>query len=172
MIGQTLCASMTRVTAGTRCGTGQRRPAFAPAGTGTSSPMLSPSWVRGATVRGFGDLEAAIMDRLWARSGPATVRDLLDDLAPVRAPAYTTVLTVVDNLYKKGWLRREPVGRAFRYAPTISRAEYGARQLRHALDDAGDPAEALVRFVGKMNDSETAALRQALAAYEDEADGQ
>ena len=105
------------------------------------------------------------MDSLWRRSGSATVRDILDDLVS-RRPAYTTVQTVMDNLYKKGWLRREPDGRAYRYDPTVTREEYGARQLRHALDGAGDPAEALVRFVEKMSDSETAALRQALTAYE------
>ena len=108
------------------------------------------------------------MDSLWARSRPATVRDVLDDLGPARTPAYTTVLTVVDNLFKKGWLRRAPDGRAYRYEPTLTREEYGARQLRDALDSAGDPAEAFVRFVGKMNGEETAALRGALAAYEDQ----
>jgi predicted transcriptional regulator len=117
-------------------------------------------------MRGFGELEAAIMDRLWARGAPATVREVLTDLQPQRALAYTTVLTVVDNLFKKGWLRREPEGRAFRYAPTVSRAEHGARQLRHALDDAGEPAEALVKFVGRMSADEAAALRRALDAYE------
>ena len=121
-------------------------------------------------MRGFGDLEAAIMEMLWARPGLTTVRELVDDFSATRSLAYTTVLTVVDNLYKKGWLRREPFGRAFRYTPTVTREEYGARQLRDALDDAGDPAEALVRFVGKMNESETAALRRALAAFEEGTD--
>ena len=117
-------------------------------------------------VRGFGELEAAIMDRLWARGGPATVREVLGDLQPARELAYNTVLTVVDNLYKKGWLRRERDGRAFRYAPTRPRAEYGARLMRDALDEAGDPTEALVRFVGRMSTDEAAALRQALLAHE------
>jgi predicted transcriptional regulator len=118
-------------------------------------------------VRRFGDLEAAIMEELWARTDPTTVRELLAVLQRGRTLAYTTVLTVVDNLYKKGWLQREPDGRAYRYSPTMTREEYGARQLRHALDGAGDPAEALVRFVEKMSASEAAALRRALAAYED-----
>jgi predicted transcriptional regulator len=122
-------------------------------------------------VRGFGELEAAIMDRLWARDAPATVRELLTDLREQRTLAYNTVLTVVDNLFKKGWLRREPDGRAFRYAPTVSRAEYGARQLRSALDNAGDPAEALVRFVGRMSADEAAVLRQALDAHEEGGSG-
>ena len=132
------------------------------------SPMLSPSSVKGAAVRKFGDLEAAIMASLWARPAPATVREILQDLSPGRTLAYTTVLTVVDNLFKKGWLRRDPDGRAYRYTPTLTREEYGARQLRHALDGAGDPAEVFVRFVGKMSGAETAALRSALAAHEDD----
>ena len=62
-------------------------------------------------------------------------------------------------------LRREADGRAHRYTPTTSRAEYGARLMRDALDDAGDPAEALVRFVGQMSAEEAAALRAALRAH-------
>ncbi|GAA3390355.1 BlaI/MecI/CopY family transcriptional regulator [Cryptosporangium minutisporangium] len=114
----------------------------------------------------FGELEVVIMDYLWARDEPATVRGILEALRPTRQPAYTTVLTVVDNLFKKGWLRREPAGRAFRYEPTVSREEYAARQMRDALNDAGDPAEAFVRFVGQMSDTEAQALRRALEAYE------
>ncbi len=117
-------------------------------------------------VRGFGDLEAAVMDRLWVRGTPTSVRELLEDLRAERDWAYNTVLTVVDNLFKKGWLRREPDGRAFRYTPVASRGEYAAGLLRGALDQAGDPAEALTSFVGQMSPAETAALRAALAAYE------
>ncbi len=117
-------------------------------------------------MRGFGDLEAAIMDRLWARGTPSTVREVLDDLRSQRQPAYNTVLTVVDNLFKKGWLRREPDGRAFRYTPVRSREEHGAQLMRDALDGAGDPAETLTRFVGNMSGGEAAALRAALRAHE------
>ena len=117
-------------------------------------------------MRGFGDLEAAIMDRLWARGSPATVRQVLGDLRPERELAYNTVLTVVDNLFKKGWLHREPDGRAFRYTPTVSRQEYGARRMRAALDETGDLAETLVAFLGKMSAAETAALRAALDAHQ------
>jgi predicted transcriptional regulator len=117
-------------------------------------------------VHVFGELEAVIMDRLWARAAPMTVREVLNSLSQERALAYNTVLTVVDNLYKKGWLTRQPSGRAYQYAPTVTRAEYGARQLRHALDGAGDPAETLLRFVGQMSGEETSALRQALNAHE------
>jgi predicted transcriptional regulator len=104
------------------------------------------------------------MDCLWSREEPATVRVVLDALRPDRDLAYNTVLTVVDNLFKKGWLRREPVGRAFRYAPVVAREDYGARLMRDGLDSSGDAARALLTFVGQMSPAETAALRAALDA--------
>ncbi|MEV0453863.1 BlaI/MecI/CopY family transcriptional regulator [Catellatospora methionotrophica] len=117
-------------------------------------------------MRGFGDLEAAIMDRFWSRGEPATVRDILTELRPQRELAYNTVLTVVDNLYKKGWLVREAAGRAHRFTPTASREQYSARLMRDALDEGGDPQLALLQFVGQMTPQEADALRAALAAYE------
>ena len=117
-------------------------------------------------MRAFGNLEAVIMERLWAREAPATVREVLTDLRPERDLAYNTVLTVVDNLFKKGWLRREPDGRAYRYSPTTSREQYVAGQMRDVLDGAGDAAETLVAFVGQMSAAETAALRTALDGYQ------
>jgi predicted transcriptional regulator len=117
-------------------------------------------------LRGFGDLEAAIMDRLWSQGRATTVRELLEQLRPQRELAYTTVLTVTDNLFKKGWLRREPDGRAHRYSPVLSREEYGARLMRDALDGSGDPRLALQNFLGQMSRDETAALRAALQAHD------
>jgi predicted transcriptional regulator len=120
-------------------------------------------------MHGLGELEAAVMDLVWARDAPVTVRDVLTDLHPVRPLAYTTVMTVFDNLYRKGWLRRERAGRAYRYTATVTREGYSAQLMRDALDDAGDPAEALLRFLGHMTPDEATALRNALDAYEREA---
>jgi predicted transcriptional regulator len=122
--------------------------------------------VAGGSVQGFGDLESVIMERLWSRAEPATVRDVLTDLRQHRSIAYTTVLTVMDNLYKKGWLRREPDGRAYRYAPVTSRERYVADLMRQALDDSDDRAEVLVQFVGRITNDEADALREALSSYE------
>jgi predicted transcriptional regulator len=117
-------------------------------------------------VRGFGELEAVIMDRLWSRHEPATVREVLTELRTQREIAYTTVLTVMDNLWKKGWLRREPAGRAYRFAPVLTREQYGAQVMRHALDRSGDRAVALTHFVGRMSLAEAGALRAVLDSYE------
>jgi predicted transcriptional regulator len=113
-------------------------------------------------VRGFGDLEAAVMDRLWSRDDPATVREVLDDLRLVRELAYTTVMTVMDNLHRKGWLSRQLDGRAYRYRPESTRPEYCARLMRHALDGSGDNTGTLLRFVEQMSPADAEALLGAL----------
>ena len=63
-------------------------------------------------MRRFGELEAVIMDRLWAWGRPVLVREVVDDQHDDRPLAYTTVMTVMEHLYRKGWLRRERDGRA------------------------------------------------------------
>lgn len=113
-------------------------------------------------MRGFGDLEAVIMDRLWSRDSSATVRDVLEVLSADRKIAYTTVMTVMDNLYRKGWLTRELDGRAFRYAPTDSREKYSAALMREALADSRDADATLVHFLDGMTEEDSDALRRAL----------
>lgn len=117
-------------------------------------------------MRGFGDLEAVIMERLWAADGWRTVREVLTELLEQRQIAYTTVMTVLDNLHKKGWLRKESAGKANRYTPVMTKEEYGAAQMRRALSDSGDPAVALLKFVDQMSPEEAEGLRAALDAHE------
>jgi predicted transcriptional regulator len=126
----------------------------------------------GGVVRGFGELEAVIMELLWSRNEPATVREIVTELRRRREIAYTTVLTVMDNLYKKGWLRREPAGRAYRYVPVVSREQHGAQEMRQALENSGDRSVALMHFVGRMTLDEAIALREALSSYEKKIAGQ
>ena len=54
----------------------------------------------------LGELEAAVMDVLWDGAAPCRVRDVRACLAPGSPLAYTTVMTVLDNLHRKGWVRR------------------------------------------------------------------
>ena len=86
----------------------------------------------------LGDLEVQVMRRIWGRRGPVTVRDVLGDLQRDRNIAYTTVMTVMGNLEKKGWLRRHAEGRAYHYEPLVSAEEYGAGLLRQALEASTD----------------------------------
>jgi len=113
-------------------------------------------------MRQFGELEAVIMDRLWDRGRPALVREVLDDLRHDRQIAYTTVMTVMENLYRKGWLRRQREGRAWRYEPTGSRSGYTAALMSDALATSTDRRTALAHFVLQMSPHDAELLQQAL----------
>ncbi|MFE6750029.1 BlaI/MecI/CopY family transcriptional regulator [Kitasatospora purpeofusca] len=113
-------------------------------------------------VRQLGELENAIMTRVWQWNRPVTVREVLLDLRSEREIAYTTVMTVLDKLHRKGWLRRERVGRAYRYEPVSSREAYTAALMNDAWATGDNPAAALVHFFGLMSPEQREALRDAL----------
>jgi predicted transcriptional regulator len=114
-------------------------------------------------VRGFGDLEAVIMDRVWEHADPVTVRELHDELSAERVIAYTTVMSTMDNLHRKGWLNRVKEGKAYRYSPSASREEYSARLMREALADGGDTEVVLSHFLAQIDGEESDALRAVLS---------
>ena len=113
-------------------------------------------------MRRFGELEAVIMDRLWEQRRPMLVREMVEDLRDDRPLAYTTVMTVMDNLHRKGWLRRHRDGRAWRYAPTGSRSGYTAALMSGALATSTDRRTALAHFVLQMSPHDAELMRQAL----------
>ena len=113
-------------------------------------------------MRRFGELEAVIMDRLWQWGRPVLVREVVEDLRGERPLAYTTVMTVMENLHRKGWLRRERDGRAWRYEPTGSRSGYTAALMNEALATSSDRRTALAHFVLQMSPHDAALLREAL----------
>jgi predicted transcriptional regulator len=84
-----------------------------------------------------------------------------------RPLAFNTVQTVMENLYRKGWLGRRKDGRAYRYVAERSRDDYAAGLLAEALTAAADPAATLVRLVGELEPGEAARLRAALDAAVD-----
>lgn len=112
--------------------------------------------------RPLGDLEDAVMTRVWKWNRPVTVREVLEDLQQERSIAYTTVMTVMDNLHQKGWLRREVQGRAYRYAAVSTRAAYSAALMNEAWSASDNPAAALVAFFGMMSEEQRDALRDAM----------
>ncbi|MGW3941215.1 BlaI/MecI/CopY family transcriptional regulator [Streptomyces phaeochromogenes] len=113
-------------------------------------------------MRRLGDLEAEIMDRLWKWNRPATVREVVNDINKQREVAYTTVMTVANILYNKGWLLRTKQGRAWLYAPVRTREAYSAALMEDALGASEDRSVALSHFVENMSEDEMAALRKAL----------
>jgi predicted transcriptional regulator len=109
----------------------------------------------------LGDLEVQVMRRIWARRGQVTVREVLGDLQADRDIAYTTVMTVMGNLEKKGWLRRHAEGRAYRYEPLVSAEEYSAGLMRQALEASTDRPAALLHFLQELSAGEARALAEA-----------
>jgi predicted transcriptional regulator len=111
-------------------------------------------------MRGFGELEAAIMEQVWSAGRPLLVRDIQQTLRPERA--YNTVWTVTEILYRKGWLAREKDGRAYRYRATVSRADYTASLMGQVLEASTDRVAALRRFAERIDPAEADELRRAL----------
>lgn len=115
----------------------------------------------------LGDLERAVMERLWASPDGAamTVREVHAALAAERDLAYTTVMTVMDRLARKDLVEQERDGRAYRYRARATRAALTAELMRDTLDDFAehDRGTALVAFVEDASPEDVAALRRALA---------
>jgi predicted transcriptional regulator len=101
-----------------------------------------------ASTPQLGPFEQQLLRELWTR-GSSTVREMVDDTG-IRQ-AYTTVMTTMDRLYKKGLLDRVAEGRAFRYTPKLSSEELqrgaaldGIRQLLGSNDTSALPLSYLV----------------------------
>ena len=98
----------------------------------------------------LGDLEHAVMDVLWSRRSPTPVRDVHEELAKGREIAYTTVMTVLDRLAKKGVVGRRLDGRAWLYEPARSRLDLYVATVNEALDGLTDEERAdVLRRVGE-----------------------
>ncbi|MGY1948706.1 MULTISPECIES: BlaI/MecI/CopY family transcriptional regulator [Nocardia] len=110
----------------------------------------------------FGDLEAVVMDSVWSADDTTTVREVYEDLLREREIAYTTVMTTMDNLHRKGWLERERHGRAYTYWPTLTREQYSAKLMREALGGGGRSDLVLAHFVEQITEDESTALRTVL----------
>lgn len=107
-----------------------------------------------------GDLERAAMEALW-EDGPCTARQVAERLAD-RGLAYTTWLTVLGRLERKGLVRRERSARAHTYAANASREDHIAVLMQSALGQAADREAALQHFARTVSPAEAEALRQAL----------
>jgi predicted transcriptional regulator len=80
----------------------------------------------------LGSLETRVMEILWALGGNSSVRDVCEKIETPRA--YTTVMTTLERLFKKGLLSRQKSGRAFLYCPAVSREEWNRRRAGSLMD--------------------------------------
>ncbi len=115
----------------------------------------------------FGDLERAVMEVLWsaADDGAArTVKEVHAALERDRSIAYTTVMTVLDRLARKGEVEVAKAGRVNAYRARGTRAAMTADLMHETLAEFGadDRGRALVAFVDDASEADLAALRAAL----------
>jgi predicted transcriptional regulator len=127
----------------------------------------------------LGDLERVVMEHLWDASTAggtafegATVREVHDRFEGEREIAYTTVMTVLDRLAKKGLVTRQRDGRAWRYFPADTREALTAQTMRRTLVDmeVTDRRAALLHFLDGATSEEIDDLKAALAEIESRAE--
>ncbi|MEO7130294.1 MAG: BlaI/MecI/CopY family transcriptional regulator [Dermatophilaceae bacterium] len=120
----------------------------------------------------LGDLERAVLEHLWvsvdAHPDGLTVREVHDTVGVERGLAYTTLMTVLDRMAKKGLVVRERDGRAWRYLPASSREELTSEALHQTLGEfsSGDRRSALMHFLEESTPEDLDDLKAALAQLE------
>jgi predicted transcriptional regulator len=112
--------------------------------------------------RADGELEAQVLEVLWAGGSAATPGEVLDALDG--SLAYTTVMTVLTRLWQKGLVARAKSGRAFAYQAQLTREEFFAERMRRTLAASSDHRAVLSRFVDGLSASDTAELRKIMSA--------
>ena len=116
----------------------------------------------------LGDLETDVMSVVWEK-GQATVQDVQQALRPRRPLAYTTVMTVMSRLAKKGLLKPRKVGRGYVYSPKASKEKIGTSMLRSLIqrfyDGASTKAIAhLLETEKEIDETELARLEELIRA--------
>ena len=110
----------------------------------------------------LGPLEWRVLDALWTRGVPSTVRDLQPAFRDI---AYTTLMTTLERLYRKQVLTRTRDGRAFVYAPRESRAAFDSgratQELLAAVERGGPSATPVLScFVDALGRHDEALLAE------------
>lgn len=124
----------------------------------------------------FGPLELRVLETLWSRGGPGCVRDIQPQFPGV---AYTTLMTTLDRLFRKGTLTREKTGRAFYYSPKASEQQLISQLAGSAFAtllpaDAASVRPIMSMFVDTVGDRDHALLdelEQLVRARRDELKG-
>ena len=111
----------------------------------------------------LGELELEVLKTVWDRQ-PCTVAEVADVMAERRGSAPTTVLTVMQRLHAKGFLRRRKRGGLFHYATTQARGKVLAgligQFVEKVLDGSPVPLVAYLAEVKGLTRKQAAALRE------------
>ena len=110
--------------------------------------------------RPMGALEAEVLGVLWDHDRALTPGEVAEVVGGDLA--YTTIMTILARLWKKGLAERHQVGRAYAYSPTVSEADLAARRMHDTLDRTSDQAAVLSRFVSGLSRADARRLRKLL----------
>lgn len=110
----------------------------------------------------MGALEDAVMDILWRSSDWMIPSHVHEALQRDRTIHYSTVMTTMSRLARKGRLERRKVGRAFAYHPTSTRADWTASRMSEVLEVSDDRHESLAHFLADLSEADRTQLRKML----------
>lgn len=97
-------------------------------------------------------LEWEIMEAIWQLGGAPSVREVLECVYPHGEKAYTTIQTVMNNLERKGFLRKKKIGLVNFYRPTKKRTEVVRREIHRFVDNVfGGSFQALAGYLIQSN---------------------
>jgi BlaI family transcriptional regulator, penicillinase repressor len=133
---------------------------------GSHDPTFRPA--RDGLAKILGDLEAEVMECIWDNGPePLSARDVEDAVGPARGVQYITLVTVLNNLWRKGLLKRSRSGRAFVYRPRLRREDFLRQVSRDVFLGVVElaPEAAVSSFIdilSELEPSELVRLKQML----------
>lgn len=122
---------------------------------------------RPGTRKFLGDLESEIMEILWQKPEDegVSVRDVYEVLRSRRPIAYTTVMTTMSRLVKKGLLRVDKGRQTYSYRPLSTKREFVARSVGRIIDSMLQdfPGPVLTHFVAQAEPGDKQEIERILA---------
>ena len=122
--------------------------------------MSSPTDESPHARRPPGMLEDELLAVLWATGRPMTPADVQIYLG--HRLAYTTVMSTLTRLFRKGLVTRESTGRGYAYAPAVNEADHTAQAMTDLLSRRSDRAGVLTRFISSLPPEDEALLQRLL----------
>jgi len=111
----------------------------------------------------LGRLQREVMEAVWD-AGEASVHSVVERLSRDKKPAYTTILTVMQNLENAGWLRHRQEGRSYIYRATVSRDDLAWSSIWRSVRSLfqGDVSAFVQHLIKEedLSDEDLAALRK------------
>jgi predicted transcriptional regulator len=110
-------------------------------------------------------LEDEVLATLWAGRAPMSPAEVQGELGADLA--YTTVMTTLARLHRKGLATRVRSGRGYVYAPAVDEASHTAEAMRDLLSRRSDRAAVLAQFVSGLSHDDEQTLQRLLRELDD-----